>query len=269
MPGAAMRVAMPGGFALNVAVEGPADAPWLVLSNSLAADLAMWEPQAAWLARHYRLLRYDTRGHGGSDVPPGPYSIDDLAGDVVALLDHVGAARASFMGLSLGGMTGLALAARHPDRIARLVCCAARADAPPAYAAAWGPRIASVAAGGMAAVLSGTLDRWLSPATQAAQPALRARLAAAILRTAPAGYAGCARAIQGLDLLADLGRIACPTLLVAGGADAGIPLDAMQAIAAAIPGARLAVVADAAHIVNLDQTDAFDRAIEGFLAPAA
>ena len=264
-----MRVAMPGGYALNAVVEGPQEAPWLVLSNSLAADLSMWDEQAAWLARHYRLLRYDTRGHGGSDAPPGPYTIDALAGDVLALLDHVGAARASFMGLSLGGMTGLALAARHPDRIARLVCCAARADAPPAYAAGWEPRIASVATQGMAAVLSGTLDRWLSPATQAAMPGLRARLADAILRTDPAGYAGCARAIQGLDLLPDLGRIVCPTLLVAGGADAGIPLDAMHAVAAAIPGARLAVVADAAHIVNLDQTPAFDRVVADFLVPGA
>ncbi|WP_048860816.1 alpha/beta hydrolase, partial [Acidisphaera rubrifaciens] len=139
----------------------------------------------------------------------------------------------------------------------------------PAYAAAWEPRLAAVAAGGMEAVLSGTLDRWLSPATQAARPALRARLGDAILRTDPAGYAGCARAIQGLALTDDLARIACPTLLVAGGADAGIPLDAMRAIAAAIPGARLAVVADAAHIVNLDRTDAFDRAVDGFLDPAA
>ncbi|WP_048863235.1 alpha/beta fold hydrolase, partial [Acidisphaera rubrifaciens] len=129
MTGAPTRIRLPAGFALNVAIEGPADAPWLVLSNSLAADLSMWDEQATWLARRYRLLRYDTRGHGGSDAPPGPYTIDDLAGDVVALLDHVGAARASFMGLSLGGMTGLALAARHGGRIARLVCCAARADA--------------------------------------------------------------------------------------------------------------------------------------------
>mgnify|MGYP000648664908 CR=1 FL=1 len=154
------RVTLRSEIALNTRVDGPRDRPWLVLSNSLGADLSMWDPQIPLLTKRYRVLRYDTRGHGQSDVPPGPYSLDDLVRDVRELFLAFGIQRASFMGLSMGGMTGLGLATLHPERIERVICADARADAPKEFKAMWDKRIATIEHGGLEAIVDGIMAMW-------------------------------------------------------------------------------------------------------------
>lgn len=240
-------------------------APWIVLSHSLAADHTMWDAQLPLLLPHYRVLRYDTRGHGASGIPPGPYSFGDLVGDVVAIMDRHGIARATFMGLSLGGMTGLGLALAHPDRVEKLVCCDARADAPPAFQKSWEDRVAVVTEKGMAGVLAGTIERWLAPSFRALNPHEVARVERMILATPVAGWLGCVAAIRSLDYLKDLAGLKVPTLYVVGADDVGAPAEAMRAMADATPGARLEVIPEAAHLPNVDATERFNAAIAPFL----
>ncbi|TVT24174.1 alpha/beta fold hydrolase, partial [Amycolatopsis rhizosphaerae] len=160
---------------LNHVAEGPEDAPVVVLSNSLGSDLRMWEPQVKPLVEHgFRVIRYDTRGHGASPVPPGPYRIDDLGGDVLTLLDRLGVASAHFAGLSLGGMTGLWLAAHAPGRVRGLVLCCTSAR--PGNRQMWLDRAAKVRADGMAEIADGSLGRWFTPAWVEAHPGEAARL---------------------------------------------------------------------------------------------
>jgi 3-oxoadipate enol-lactonase len=253
------------GARLLTRIDGPEGAPWLVVSNSLASDMTMWEGQLAMLASRYRVLRYDTRGHGGSEAPTGAYDFPMLVADAIAVMDHHGVARASFMGLSLGGMTGLGLAIHHPGRIEKLLCCDARADSPEPVRKLWDERIAAVAAGGMQVVLDSTLERWLVPSFRAANPEATQRIARMILGTPPAGYIGCAHALKGLDYLKDLGRITCPTRFVGGAHDPSAAPDIMGAMAAAVPGATYAAIPDAAHLPNIDNAAGFAAAIGGFL----
>ncbi len=259
------RVTVADGTRLRVRVDGEGGRPWLVLSNGLATGLEMWDGQIAALTTRYRVLRYDARGHGGSDAPAGPVSLATLVADVVGLLDHHDIPRAAFMGLSLGGMTGLGLALARPQRLTRLVCCAARADAPPAYVQGWAGRIAAVTAGGLAAIAPGTLERWLTPATQRNQPETVRALERMILSTSAAGYTACAAALQQLDYLESLHRIICPTLFVAGAEDLAAPAATMREMAARLPASGFALVADAAHIIPSDNPAGFHAAIAGFL----
>lgn len=253
------------GFRLAAQVSGRADGKWIVLSNSLAASAAMWEPQLPVLEKRYRVLRYDTRGHGRSDAPAAPYTFPDLVGDVVALMDHFGIARADYMGLSLGGMTGLGLALAHPERVDRLVCCDARADNPPPFVAMWDARIAAIGKGGMEAILDATLERWFSADFATRDPAGVSAAAEMVLATDPEGYRGCAAALKTLDYLKDLGTMTVPVLYVVGSEDMGAPPATMRAMAEATPGAQFAEVAGAAHIANMDRPALFARAIAAFL----
>ena len=257
-------VAIPGGR-LHTLVDGEAGKPWLVLSNSLAADHTMWDGEMALLTQSYRVLRYDTRGHGLSSAPPGPYGFDDLVGDVLAVMDAHDVDRAAYMGLSLGGMTGLGLALAHPERVERLVCCAARADNPEPFVRSWDDRIAVVERAGTAALAAPTMERWLTAATREARPQDAEKLAAMIRGTSTEGYKGCAAALKTLDYLKDLGRLRVPTLYVAGEEDGAAPAPVMQTMAAATPGGRLAVVQGAAHIANVDNPEGFAEALRGFL----
>ncbi len=252
------------GFALATYVFGAADAPWLTLSNSLGASARMWQPQLPWLARHFRILAYDTRGHGASDAPEGPYGFDDLVGDVVALLDHFGIARTSYIGLSLGGMTGLGLALDHPGRVENLVCCDARADAPGAVAQMWDDRIAAVDRGGMAAIVDSTFDRWFVPSSLN-DADLMAGMRSMFLATSPAGYKGCAAALKRLAFLERLGGMRVPTLYVGGTKDGSAAPAVMGEMAERTPGGRYIEIPDAAHISNVDNPAAFNRAVAAFL----
>ena len=254
-----------GAHGLLTRVDGEGDKPWLVLSNSLAADHRMWDGQIGLLSERYRVLRYDTRGHGQSAAPAAPYTFDDLIADVLAVMDEHGVERASYMGLSLGGMTGLGVALAHPERVEKLVCCDARADSPEPFRKSWDDRIAVVDEKGTEGLVEGTMERWLTPAFRSAHPEEATKLADQIRATSRDGYKGCAAALKTLDYLKDLGRMTVPTLYVVGAEDSGAPLPVVQAMADATPGARIAVVPDAAHIANIDNPPGFAAALRGFL----
>ncbi|KPQ07354.1 MAG: 3-oxoadipate enol-lactonase [Rhodobacteraceae bacterium HLUCCA12] len=252
-----------GDATISVRIEGEPGKPWLLVSNSLAADLHMWDDQIPMLTRTHRVIRYDTRGHGQSSAPEGPYSFDMLVADMVAILDHAGADKADVLGLSLGGMTALGLAITHPARVGRMVVCDARADNPPPFVASWDDRIAAIQAGGMDAIVDGTLARWFSP--DAPQSA-RDRAADMIRATSVTGYAGCARALQGLDYQKDLGRISAPVLYLVGADDMGAPKDVMEAMARATPDAHFVALPGLAHLPNMEDPAAFDAAVGPWLA---
>ena len=235
---------------VSYTVDGPADAPVVVLSNSLGATRGMWDPQVPALAERYRVVTYDTRGHGESPAPAGPYTLDDVTDDLVALLDEVGAERAHVVGLSLGGMTAMRLAARNPERVDRLVvlCTSANPDAQPFL-----DRAATVRAGGTAPLAPAVVGRWLTPPYAAEHPELVARLEGMIAGCDDEGYASCAEVVAHVDLRADLGRITAPTLVVSGADDLALPPDHQQLIADGIPGAELLTVSPGAHLANLEQ----------------
>ncbi len=230
--------------------DGPAGAPVVVLSHSLGATRGMWDPQVPVLAERYRVISYDTRGHGASPAPAGPYSLDDLVDDLVALLDRVGARRAHVVGLSLGGMTAMRLAAREPDRVGRMVllCTSAKVDPQPFL-----DRAAAVRVHGTGSVAAAVVGRWLTPSYAAEHPDLVARLEAMVAAADDEGYAACCEVVAGMDVRGDLGRIAAPTLVVSGADDLALPPEHQRLIADGIPGARLLTVTPGAHVANLEQ----------------
>jgi 3-oxoadipate enol-lactonase len=237
--------------AVSYTVAGPEGAPVVVLSHSLGATRGMWDPQVPGLAERFRVVSYDTRGHGDSPAPDGPYSLDDLVDDLVALLDEVGAQRAHVAGLSLGGMIAMRLAVREPDRLDRLalLCTSAKPDPQPFL-----DRAATVRAGGTAPLAPAVAGRWLTPEYAAGHPDLVAQLEAMIAGADDDGYANCCEVLAGVDLRADLGRITAPTLVVSGGQDLALPPAHQQLIADSIPGAELLTVSPGAHLANLEQT---------------
>jgi 3-oxoadipate enol-lactonase len=231
-------------------IDGPEDAPVVVLSNSLGATRGMWDPQVPALAERYRVVTYDTRGHGTSPAPAGPYRLDDLVDDLVALLDRVGAERAHVAGLSLGGMTALRLAAREPQRVHRLaVLCSSAKTEPQGFL----DRAAAARAEGTASFAPAVVSRWLTPSHAAAHPDLVARLEAMVAGADDEGYAACAEVVGGVDLREDLGRITAPTLVVSGAEDPALPPAHQEAIAAGVTGAELLSVSPGAHLANLEQ----------------
>lgn len=257
-----MPIAPVAGTHLHYRLDGDRAAPVVVLSNSLGTTLDMWEPQAAALAARYCVLRYDTRGHGQSDVPPGPYTIDLLGHDVVALLDHLGIARAAFCGLSLGGMTGMWLGVHAGERVSRLVLANTAAHMGPP--AGMNERIAAVTAGGVAAISSAVLGRWFTPEFAAREPSRVAAVRAMLEGTPAAGYVACCHAIRDMDQRKDIACIAAPTLVIAGTYDLSTPPAAGRFIAERIPGARCTEL-PTAHLSNVEAADAFSRALTGFI----
>ncbi len=233
--------------AVSYTVDGAADAPVVVLSNSLGATRGMWNPQVPALAERYRVVTYDARGHGESAAPPGPYTLDDL----VALLDEVGAERAHVAGLSLGGMTAMRLAVREPQRLDRLavLCTSAKPDPQPFL-----DRAAAVRSGGTAPLAPAIAARWLTPGYAAEHPELVAKLESMIAGADDDGYAACAEVVAAVDLREDLARITSPTLVISGQEDLALPPAHQQLIAEGIPGARLLTLSPAAHLANLEQT---------------
>jgi 3-oxoadipate enol-lactonase len=251
---------------LHHLLEGPEDAPVLVLSNSLGTTLAMWDEQAPALSVRFRLLRYDHRGHGGSPVPPGPYTIQDLGLDVIALLDRLEVERFSFCGLSLGGMVGMWLASEAPERIDHLVlCCTSAHFDPDAYES----RARTVRQHGVTKIAETVLERWFTPAFRESRPEV-AEWAINMLRdTPPEGYAGCCEAIAAAELPGRLGVIRAPTLVIAGADDPAAPPDQAELISDSIPNASLEVIPDAAHLANVEQPEAITQAILDHLSPVA
>jgi 3-oxoadipate enol-lactonase len=210
----------------------------------------MWEPQVPALAERFRVVTYDTRGHGESPAPAGEYTIDDLTDDVVALLDRLGVERAHVAGLSLGGMTALRLAAREPDRVLGLaVLCSSAKPEPQGFL----DRAVAVRAGGTAPLAAPIVSRWLTPPFAAEHPDLVARLEAMVAGADDAGYASCCEAVGRLDLREDLARISAPTLVVSGSEDPALPPEHQQLIADGIAGAELLALSPAAHLANLER----------------
>jgi 3-oxoadipate enol-lactonase/4-carboxymuconolactone decarboxylase len=255
-----------GDVTINYRVDGPDDAPALVLSNSLGTNLAMWAPQVEVFAAGYRVVRYDTRGHGGSSVPAGHYTIDQLGQDVVALLDHLHIARAHFVGLSMGGLTGLWLAQNAPGRLARLVL--ANTGAKIGTPERWNPRIATTDALGTAGLpddlCDAVVDLWFTPRFRRLSPERVAVVRRMLVETSGSGYAANCAAIRDADLRPGLEHIGVPTLVIAGAHDPSTPPSLGRDIAQGIAGSAY-VELDAAHLSNIEQSGAFNAAVLGFV----
>jgi 3-oxoadipate enol-lactonase len=252
------------GVDLATYVDGKEGRPWMVLMNSLAATARSWDAQVETLTRTHRLLRYDTRGHGRSATPPGPYSFDDLMGDTIGLMDQFGIARADLLGLSLGGMTALGLAIGHPGRVGRVICCDARADAPAPFVASWDTRVAAIrAAGGLSGILDGTLERWFTPA---ADPGVRQAAADMIRATDPEGYVACTAALKSLDFKRSLHAIRAPVLYLCGAQDQASPPTAMREMATLTPGAAYVEIDPGAHVCPMENPAQVNAAVRDWLA---
>lgn len=246
-------------IAVRHSVTGRSDGPVVVLSNSLGSTHRMWDAQLPSLQERFQVVRYDTRGHGQSPVPTGPYSIDDLADDVIALLDTLRVPRAHLVGLSLGGMTAMRLAARNPDRIDRMVLLCTGARLPPA--SAWTDRAATVRADGTGAVAEAVVARWFTAQFLAEHPDIKATSQAMVAATPAEGYAGCCEAIAGMDLSADLPTIIAPTLAIAGADDVATPPAMLGEIASAVHDGRLLEVSHAGHLASAEQPGIITPAI--------
>lgn len=254
------------GVTLHYEVAGPEGAPQVVLSNSLSTDASMWDPQWALLTARWRVLRYDTRGHGRSAVPPSPYSMEQLADDLAALMRRAGFGPSHIVGLSLGGMTAQVLALRQPDLV-RSLCLVATTAQPPFHGREiWDDRIAHLRQlGHFGKMFPGMMDRWLSMRFRRTDPQGYAQIRRMVMETPVEGYVGCCEAIAGFDVRARLGGITHPTLVVAGEEDSGTTFEDAQDIHAGIPSSRLAVIEGARHILNWCRRDEFSRVLLAWL----
>lgn len=253
---------------LRIATQGRAapGVPPVVLGHALGLDLTMWDGFAAHLAASREVLRYDQRGHGASAVPPGPYRLDDLVDDAARVIREWGRGPVVWIGLSMGGMVGQGLAIRHPDLVHGLVLANTTANYPDAAKAAWTQRIATVEQQGLAAIADMVMERYFSADFRATHADAVADFRATLLRTAAAGYVAACHAVAGVDWLGELGRIACPTLVIAGALDVGAPPAMSQAITERIRGAELVVLDDASHLSVAEQPQKFAAAVDAFLA---
>jgi 3-oxoadipate enol-lactonase len=254
------------GIALECRIEGPEGAPWLTLTTGIANDASMWDQHVPGLARTHRVLRFDTRGHGGSQGSPAPYTLDLLVDDIVGLWGALAIERSALAGLGLGGCVAIGTALAHPGRVSALVPVSCRAELAPEYEAIWPPLIATVKARGIEAIVEPTVERWFSPDFRAANPALIDKVRTMIRRTSLDGYLGCIAALLTLDYRRDLGRLVVPTLFVSGEHDrVGAPPPVMQSMAERVPGARHVVLGRATHLSAVCNPSRFVRALSDFL----
>ena len=252
------------GIRLHYRIDGTEDGRPLLLSNSLASNLHMWDPQIADLtAAGFRVIRYDSRGHGQSDAPDGAYSIEMLAEDAVALLDGLGIETADYCGLSKGGMVGQMLGVRHRDRVKTLILADTSAHMPTQEM--WDGRVRTVEKGGMAAVADATIERWFTPASQQRMKQDIDTVREMILGTPPQGFIGCCRAIQAMDQRGTIAGIDTPTLVIVGADDPATTPEHAREIHGLIKGARYAEIPEAAHFSNFEQPDAFTKEMLSFL----
>lgn len=253
------------GIGINVEVSGPEGAPVVALGHSLASSGRMWAPQVAELEKRYRVLNLDMRGHGRSEAPKAPYSFDDLAGDALAALDALGVKQAHWVGLSIGGMIGQALALKAQERFLSFTLCDTMSRVPPEMRHVWDERVARARQHGMAALWEETAERWLTAAFRAKNPPGLALIRGEFLNTSIEGYAGCSAAIQTLDFTDRLGEISKPTLILCGALDPSTPLAASEAIHQRIAGSKLVAVPDSMHICNVEKPAEFNAALLDFL----
>jgi 3-oxoadipate enol-lactonase len=250
---------------IHYTVEGD-KGPWVTLSHSLACNLTSWDAQAALLSQNYRVLRYDTRGHGQTSAPAGDYTLDVMAEDVHALFTHLGISRTHWIGISMGGMIGQTYALAHPGVFQSMLLADSTSRRPPQAAAMWGERMRIARAEGMQGVLEGTLARWFTEGYRARAPAALARITDGILSTPVDGFCGCCAAISTIDVLDRLPEIDCPTLIMVGEHDHGTPPEMSRQMHAQIKGSEFVLIKDAAHIVNIEQEAFFNQSMLTFLA---
>jgi 3-oxoadipate enol-lactonase len=250
------------GCTIHVEVEGPERSPVLMLSNSLGTNLHMWDDQVEPFTRHFRLVRYDRRGHGKSSVPKGPYSMERLGRDVLAVLDGLGIERINWCGLSMGGMVGMWLGAHAPERVDKLIL--SNTSAYFADKALWDGRIKMVRENGLAAIVDANMERWFTKAFRERSSGAMAKIREMFLATNVEGYAGCGAAIRDMDHRPLLAKIGAPTLVIAGKQDPATTLEAGEFIAQHTPHAKLAVL-ETAHIANMEQPQIYADTVLGFL----
>ena len=252
------------GIQLNYQASGDAHGPVVVMSHSLAATHAMWDPQMDVL-KDYRIIRYDMRGHGESDAPAMDYSLEMLADDLFGLMDALEIDQAHYIGLSMGGMIGQTAALKDQNRFLSLSLCDTSSRVPPELRGAWDERIATAQADGMEALLEGTMERWFSAEYMENEPEECDRVRDMIRNTKVSGFSGCCRAIQGLDLTDRISAISVPTQMIVGEDDPGTPVAAHEVMHEKIAGSELVVIPNALHFSNVEQKDAFNKAYMGFL----
>ncbi len=253
------------GIDINYELTGREGAPVVMLSHSLASSMLMWNPQLGSLEPHFKVLRYDMRGHGGSAAPDGAYTLDLLAEDAVALLDALSIDTVHFVGLSIGGMIGQGLALNHGDRLKSLTLCDTSAVMPDEAQPILQARIAAARQSGMADQVDGTLERWFTPEYLKANSPEVEMIRQQIRATPLAGYIGCSEALRGLNYLERLSEITLATLIMVGEEDPGTPVAAAEAIHERIAGSVLVVLPAARHLSNIEQAEAFNKALMNFL----
>jgi len=250
------------GCIIHVEVEGPQNGPVLMLSNSLGTNLHMWDDQAPAWSRHFRLVRYDRRGHGQSSVPKGPYPMERLGRDVLAVIDALGVAKINWCGLSMGGMVGQWLGANAPNRIDKLIL--SNTSSYFADKSLWEGRLKTVRDKGLAAIVDANMERWFTKEFRERNPRAIARMREMFLATKPDGYIGCGEGIRDMDHRPLLAKITVPTLVIAGKHDPATTLEANEFIRQHIPGAQIAVL-EAAHIANVEQPKIYTDTVLKFL----
>jgi 3-oxoadipate enol-lactonase len=255
------------GISINYRIDGPERAPWLVLSNSLATSLAMWDEQAAALKDSFRVLRYDQRGHGESDAPAGRYAFDTLLADALTLMDVLGVAKAHLGGLSMGGATALGLAERHPDRFTSVIVADSPCQSTPQSSQQWEERIAVAQKQGIEALVEPTVARWFPPETVAGNPPHLDKIRAMIRATPVSGFIGCAAALAAHDYASAAASVKCPTLFIGGEKDGTTP-QAMAKLHEKLSGSRFVSLPGAGHISNMDRPAEFSLALREFLTKA-
>ena len=253
------------GIELNYETHGNSG-PWVVLSHSLACDLHMWDAQIEFLKDRFRVLAFDTRGHGQSDSPSGAYTLDQLADDAKGLLTSVGVEQPNWVGLSMGGMIGMHYALKYPGEFRSLVLCDTSSRIPAELAPVWAERIKVANEKGMSALVSGTLERWFTEPFRNARKDVIEPVAHMITSTSVTGYAGCCHAIPRINCTDELHTITCPVQIIVGEQDAGTPVAMSEAIHAAIPGSELVIIPEASHLSNLEQPEKFNIALDRFLS---
>lgn len=250
-------------------IHGREGAPWLVFSHSLACSVRMWDGQIAALEDRYRILAYDTRGHGQSAAPQGPYTLEALADDLRELLKVLKIEKPHYCGLSMGGMIGQTCALKYPGVFRSMALCDTTSRYPAAAAPMWQERIRIAEGQGMKPLVQPTLERWFTEAFRKSKPEEVARVAAQIERTPVPGYAGCCHAIPKIDVTARLKEIKCPALVICGEDDPGTPPAMAREIHENLPGSALVLIPRAAHLSNIEQPEAFNRALAQFLSSPA
>jgi 3-oxoadipate enol-lactonase len=251
------------GIDINYEIEG--EGPWLTMSHSLACNLHMWDPQMPVLTKKFKVLRFDTRGHGQSSAPAGEYTLEQLADDLKGLLDALKIRQTHYVGLSMGGMIAQAFALKYPGVFQSMVLADTTSRRPPNAGQMWGERIQNAQTKGMGALVSGTLERWFTEPYRNSRKDVMEKIGNDIRNTPVNGFVGCCHAISKVDYLDRLKEIKVPALIIVGEQDHGTPPEAARVIQQNLPGSELKIISSAAHISNVEQAQVFNDSMLGFL----